>query len=218
VPAAADPRHDVPEPRPPGPGPVALITGDSMMQVIERKLERYLESRGLLTVKDSRVGSAISFPRLLNWVTYAGRQADQLDQDATVAFLGANDFRAFGKVRCCRRAWVRAYARRAGRMIEAWRRDGAGRVYWLALPRPRYRDLARVFRAVNRAVRRAARRAGDGVRVLDLPSAVGGPRRHRKRDGVHLSLSGARIASELVVAALERDGLLAPASSARHLR
>jgi hypothetical protein len=209
APAAADPRHDVPEARPAGAGRVALITGDSMMQVIEDKLERYLERGGLPTVRDSRVGTAVSFPSLLNWVTYAAKQARQLREEVTVAFLGANDFRRLDGVRCCGRRWVRAYARRARRMMDAWLRDGAGRVYWLALPRPRPRPLAESFAAVNRGVRRAARRAGDGVTILDLPGAVGGPAHNRKRDGVHLSVKGSRIASELVVDALKRHGFLA---------
>ena len=211
----------------PGPAepPAALATGDSMMQVIELTLERRLEALGLATTLDSRVGSGISKPGVVDWVTLARTQASELRPGLVIVFLGANDvypLRSGGRmVRCCGPGWVDAYAARARRMLSHWTRGGSGRVYWMTLPTPRDRGLARVHHAVNRAVRRAAGRAGEGVRVIELAGTLTPHRRYRAAmrwngrrvrvrvaDGVHLTRAGAGIATDLVVRALRADGLI----------
>ena len=215
-----------PEVRPPAAGPVALATGDSMMQVMERWLDVRLEGLGLPTVLDSRVGTGVSRPQLLDWVAYSQTQSADIRPAATIVFLGANDLLPIAGAPCCGPAWVAGYQRRARHMLQAWLRTG--RVYWLSIPAPRDPPLARVHRAVNRAVRRAVAASGPNARVLDLvPVFTPGGRfrssivrdghrvRVRMKDGVHLNAAGSRIATEVVVDALRADGLLASAQAAR---
>ena len=195
-----------------------LATGDSMIQTVDHALDRRLPRATVRS--DARISTGISKPQMLDWVAHARRQAASFRPEATVVFLGANDGFPIGAAGCCGDAWIDAYARRVREMMEAYRRGGAGRVYWMTLPTPGKPTFARVFRAVNAAVRRAARRAGSGVRVIDVSAAVApnGYARSIRRGGrtvvvrqddqVHLSLAGADIAAALVVDALRRDGLV----------
>lgn len=214
--------------------PKVLLTGDSMMSVIETAVADRMRSAGADVATDSRVGSGITKPFVLDWVAAAPAQARLFAPTATVVFLGAGDIyplvRRGHRVRCCGRAWVAAWAERAHKMIRAWRDRTArapGRVYWLTLPTPRDRGLARVHAAVNRAIRRAVRRAGSRAAVVDLVPLITPGRRYRRtvvwngtriavreRDGVHLSPQGAEVAAAAIEAALARDGALTGAAPA----
>jgi hypothetical protein len=228
--AARPPTLPEPPPAPPGfpagpPGGTMLVTGDSMMTVLERALAAELSAHGAGVRMDARIGSGITKPFLFDWVAYARRQATLVAPSVTIVFLGAGDVYPIrvGRrdVRCCGRAWQAAYERRARRMVRAWLRGGQGRVYWLTLPTPRDRRLARVHRAIDRAVARAVARAGPGAAVVDLVPVFTPGRRFRRAmpwagrsqvvrqlDGIHLAPAGARIAAGHVRRALQRDALL----------
>ena len=207
-------------------GATVLATGDSMMQVVDVYLAQRLEPGGRADVRsDTRISTGISKPGLLNWPRYAASQARRLRPRATVVFLGANDgfpmrARSGRKIRCCSRAWSRAYARRARRMMVAYAQGGAGRVYWLLLPQARAGFFRRAYPAVNKGLRRAARGL-KAVRLIHL-NKVFTPRgrfrayitwrgrrvRARQGDGIHLSPAGASIAASIVVARMRADRLL----------
>lgn len=204
-----------------------LATGDSMIQIIDGDLERRLARHGPIRVRsDAHISTGISKPLMLDWVAHARATAHELRPDVTVMFLGANDGFPMGtpsgrRAPCCDEAWVREYARRARRMMRSYARNGAGTVYWLLLPTPRSQNFARVFRPVNRALRRAANSFPGVVHVLDLGHTFtpGGRFRQtmiwhgrrvsvRQADGVHLSIAGASIATELIVRRMRRDGFI----------
>ena len=205
-----------------------LATGDSMIQLVDFSLEKRLERRpGLRVRSDAHISTGISKPALLNWVSYSKDQMRRYRPRATVVFLGANEgfpMRSLSgkRVTCCRDAWVDAYARRAGAMMDTYSRDGASRVYWLTLPAPRPGHWRPIYRAVNRAIRRAARSRRKTVTVVDtwrtftprgrFRSAIrwkGRYRTVRQADGVHLNGLGASIAAGLVTREMRRDGLFA---------
>jgi hypothetical protein len=207
--------------------PKVLLTGDSMMGVIESAASQELRSLGAEVETDSRVGSGISKPFIFDWVTTAPGQARVVAPDVTVAFLGAGDIyplRRHGRmVPCCGPQWVTAWSERAAKMIRAWR-DGTGRpgarVYWLTIPTPRDRGLAKVFAVINRAIRRAVAAAGERAEVIDLvpvftpggryrkTMVVGGRRVVvRERDGVHIGGDGTRVAADVIARALAADGV-----------
>ncbi|UGS36885.1 DUF459 domain-containing protein [Capillimicrobium parvum] len=201
------------------PGRVRLLaTGDSMIQIIDSDLSARLENAAVRS--DARISTGISKPFMLDWVKLARRQAASSRPDVTVVFLGANDGFPIGDVACCGKPWIDAYAGRVRAMMRSYLRDGEGRVYWLLLPPPGKESFARVFRSVNGAIRLAARGQGPRVRLIDVGKVVapGGHFRRtitykgrtvvvRQDDQVHLSTAGAAIATDLIVAALRRDGL-----------
>lgn len=207
--------------------PRVLATGDSMVQPLDERLVRPVKRSGGAVRRDARPGTGITKPLELDWVRHARRQAKRHRPRATVVFLGANDAEplrsASGpRVECCRRAWIDAYAERVARMMRSYRRGGAGYVYWLTLPTPRSDSLARRQAAINLALAQAHAAADPKrVRLVDtIPALSPGNRYRRKvryrgrtvvvrgRDGVHLTTAGARIARDLVVRALRRDGVL----------
>ena len=204
-----------------------LATGDSMIQIIDGDLKRRLARRGPISVRsDAHISTGISKPFMFNWPAHARASARQLHPDLTVMFLGANDGFPMGtpsgaKVPCCEQAWVREYARRARSMMRSYARRGAGTVYWLLLPTPRSPRFQAVFGPVNQALRTAAQSFPGTARVIDLGATFtphgrfrarmrwhGKVRTVRQADGVHLSVAGASIATELIVRQMRRDGLL----------
>ena len=185
-----------------------LVTGDSMMYVMQQPLGRRLRHLGHEVKVDSRFGTGITKPFVLDWAEHAHDQVAEFHPDVTFMFIGANDLFPIAGARCCGTAWVEGYARRAARLMRIY-----GRTIWLTLPAPSDRGLAASFRAVNRAIRLAVAR--QRAELLDLVP-VFTPRWHYRRvmpwhgervvvrqlDGVHLGHEGVKIASDLAVAAL----------------
>src|SRR5262249_12555082 len=136
---------------------------------------------------------------------------------ATVMFIGANDGFPIGNASCCDTGWIKGYAERVKTMMRAYRRGGAGRVYWLTIPEPRGEDRKRIYHAVNQAIKQAAAAfPSDEVSVIDLVpiftpgnvyrASIDG-RVVRQDDGIHLNVAGARIAAAEILKRLRADGL-----------
>ena len=201
-----------------------LATGDSMIQIVDGFLGDGLGSAGRLR-SDAHISTGISKPAMLDWVAKARSQARRGRPDVTVVFLGANDGFAMSTpsgaiAGCCEGAWVKEYARRAARMMRAYARDSAGRVYWLTLPAPRGGLFRSVYGPVNAAIRRAARQTAGarvvpidrvftpGFRYRDTLMRDGRKVRVRQGDGVHLSVAGASIVASEVLARMRADRVL----------
>ncbi len=200
-----------------------LVTGDSMSQPLDTVLARRLAGRGVRVTRDAHLGTGISKTALLDWGAEARRQA-RAGASATVVLLGANEgfpMAVGGRgtpVGCCGAAWAAEYATRARRMMDAYRRGGAGIVYWLTLPLPRDPARARIARTVNAAVRIAAEPYRAQVRMVELADLftpggryrdampVGGrDRLVRAPDGIHLNQAGSEIAADALQAAMRPD-------------
>lgn len=201
-----------------------LATGDSMIQIIDGDLARRLKHIEPTDLKsDAHISTGISKPFMLNWPKHAAASAHAFRPDVTVIFLGANDGFPMStpsgrKVDCCGRGWQKEYSRRARRMMRSYARRGAGTVYWLLLPAPRGRNFQMVFGPVNAALTQAAAANRGLVHLIDLRKVFsphgqfrqfvrwhGHTVSARQPDGVHLSVGGAAIATDLIVRALRRD-------------
>jgi hypothetical protein len=186
-----------------------LATGDSMMYVMQRPLARELRAAGHEVKTDGRFGTGLTKPFILDWAQHAHEQVAEFHPDVTFMFIGANDLFPIAGARCCGRAWVAGYVRRARRLTRIY-----GRTIWLTLPAPRDRGLRRAFRIVNRAIRRAVA-LEPGAELLDLVPVFTPGWRYRRTmrwngrrvvvrqlDGVHLGHDGLTIASRLALAAI----------------
>jgi lysophospholipase L1-like esterase len=191
--------------------PRLLTTGDSTIEGIESFLADGLAGRARV-LREFHVGSGISKPEEPSWTDRALDQSRRYRQRVTVISIGAVDGFDFPGAACCDAAWRAEYARRVRRMLDAYGRDGAGRVLWLALPAARDERFAAIAAAVNAAVAEAV--AGvpwaRHVRLDEIFTPGGEFRTHmgdppvkvRTSDGIHLTAAGTRIAARAVVRAL----------------
>jgi len=193
-------------------------------QPLDVELARRLTGDGVRVVRDAHLGTGISKSLLVDWTRLAPQQVADDDPDAVVMFIGANEgfpLKAPGggkSLNCCGPDWAAAYANKARAMMAAYRRGGRARVYWLTLPTPRDPARAKIAHAVNAAVRVAAEAYRAQVRVLDMNALFtpGGRYRAampvngtdtivREPDGIHLNETGAGLAAQHVIAALQAD-------------
>lgn len=208
---------------PPGELGTLLVTGDSLSMPLDVQVARQLADTGVEVERDPHVGTGISKSGLVDWGRLSTEQTAELEPDAVVVFIGANEgFELPGpngsQIKCCDPAWAAEYAFRARRMMNTYRRGGRARVYWLTLPAPRESDRQRIARAVNAAIEVAAQPYRAHVRVLDMEALFtpggryrdaitvdGRPQIVREPDGIHLNARGAELASDAVLHAVDRD-------------
>jgi hypothetical protein len=200
-----------------------LVTGDSMAQPLDVQLARKLTPNGVRVTRDAHLGTGISKSLLADWTKLAPQQVAHDQPDAVVMFIGANEGFPLKDpsghtVNCCGPAWAAAYANRVRSMLAAYRQNGRGRIYWLTLPTPRDPARAKIAHAVNAAVRVAAEAYRAQVRVLDMTALFTPGERYRaampingtdtivrEPDGIHLNDTGASLAAEHVISALDAD-------------
>jgi lysophospholipase L1-like esterase len=204
--------------------PNILATGDSLMQGLDAILDDRLSGEAQVD-KDVHIGSGLSKPVIVDWAKLPTRQVREFQPKATLLFLGTNDGQPIQNaqgtfVACCDEPWIAEYTILARRAMKTYLQNGSGRVYWLKIPAARDDRRVELIAAVNQALDRAAKGL-KGASVLDM-SAVFTPGgvyrdtmtykgqvvRVRQQDGIHLSNAGARIAADVVVDQLRRDGVL----------
>ena len=203
-----------------------LVTGDSLVQPLDRLVVRSVERRGGRGFGDARPATSITRPLILNWVKHARKQVRKYRPHATVVFIGAGDTEPLPssngpQVACCHRAWIDAYAERVESMMRTYMRGQRQDVYWLTLPAPRQRSRRQQFLAINYAIAQAARKAGPKSHVVDTVPVLSPHNRFRRKrryhgkrvvvrdgDGVHLTTAGSRMVRDLVVRRMRRDGVL----------
>jgi hypothetical protein len=206
-------------------GATILTTGDSMMQSLDAILHDRLGASSDVE-SDVRPGAALASVFAYDWLAVAKQQVAKLHPQATVIFLGMNDLYPIDqdgtKIPCCGPDWSAAYEARAHQAMETYAQGGAGMVIWLTVPMAR--DVRRNpgERAVNAALLDAASTV-PGVYVLPADKIFtpdgkyrrnmtyhGRSVRVREPDGAHLTIPGARIASDYVISALKKYGLVRP--------
>ena len=202
----------------PHPLPTVLVAGDSTIQGVDTALSERLAGTARV-VLGWRGGSSLSADRW-RWIPTAKRQARRLRPRVTVVSLGANEGWPMtlpdgSTAVCCEAPWRAEYARRVGRMMRAYSRGGKARVLWLLLPTPRDPRRQVISEVVNAAIREAALAADSQVvSVVPIDSVIspGGFRRTlsyrgrdrvvRQADGVHLTMAGAAIATDMIMRVL----------------
>jgi hypothetical protein len=197
---------------PPARGPRILAAGDSMMQGVDAFLADRLASRARI-FRDVNPNSGISKPGL-DWAQHARDHTRRVRPAATIVFLGANEGFALrsassgGLVDCCGPVWYAEFASRVRSMMITYGRAGKADVLWIINPAPRSERRQQLQKIVNAAVFKAA----EGLPRIHIvrfdefftPGGVyrdamtyrGRRVRVRESDGIHLSLEGARIASD----------------------
>jgi hypothetical protein len=201
-----------------------LATGDSMIQLVDSQLATRLAARHYKLKSDAHVGTGLSKPFLLDWIKHSRSEAKHYRPAVSVVFLGANEGfpLQYGdkEAHCCSKSWIRAYADRARQMMRELERGGHSHVYWLTLPAARPGNWNHIYTAVNAALRMASK-GEDGVTLLDMGRVFTPKGRFqqtivykgrrvsvRQGDGIHLNVSGAKIAAGVVYKAMVREKVI----------
>jgi lysophospholipase L1-like esterase len=200
-----------------------LVTGDSMSQPLDEDLAQTLDPSGVHVIQDPHIGTGISNTVIVDWGKLSVSQVKHDHPDAVVVFIGANDgYSMTGPghklVNCCTAEWAAIYATRARELMNTYRQNGVGRVYWLTLPTPR--DHARAMNAnvVNAAIDVAAEPWATQVRIIntvpvftpggkyrDSMTINGEPTIVRQSDGIHLNDAGSSLAAKIVLQRVRQD-------------
>jgi lysophospholipase L1-like esterase len=200
------------------PNPGVLLLGDSLMSNLVTPITDRLGTR--VNVFENLVGGSGLTDATYNWVNAAKRQLKLHKPKAAAMLIGGGDgfplTTADGtKVNCCGDDWSTAYSVKVARMMTVLRNGGKTKVVWILNPAMKRAGHQSVIAAINRAAR-IAQPGVAGVKIVDLGQALtpggfyaesidfgGKSVRVRQKDGVHMTVAGADIASRPVVAALK---------------
>ncbi|ABD13262.1 hypothetical protein ThrDRAFT_00533 [Frankia casuarinae] len=211
--AAGSHRSPLPPRHPTAADPLrVLVTGDSLTESLGPSIMNSAPAT-IRAQTETRFGTGLVRPDFFDWATHARAQITQRNPELVIVAMGGNDGQgitlADGTVLPAGSdAWTAEYQRRAIVVMRIWSGDGARRVLWLSLPPARSDQLNGYFRRLNEATLDATTRV-VGARYLDLTPWLskngaysdyltgtdGNTVLARARDGVHLSLDGARIAA-----------------------
>ncbi|WP_241831008.1 SGNH family hydrolase [Parafrankia soli] len=199
-----------------------LVTGDSLTESLGPTITKTAPP-AIRAETDTRFGTGLVRPDFFDWATHARHQVAERDPEAVVVAMGGNDGQGITQpdgtiLPAGSPQWEAEYRRRAIVLMRIWSDGGTRRVYWLGLPPARSTTLNGYFARMNEATRAAADRV-PGARFLDLRPTLsdGGAYTDyltdggghsvliRTRDGVHLTLDGARLAAGPVLHTLSGD-------------
>ncbi len=214
---------------PPAPAPLrlpttadplrVLVTGDSLTESLGPTITN--TAPGTVRAQtETRFGTGLVRPDFFDWAAHARDQVTARSPELVIVAMGGNDGQGITLpdrtvLPAGSAEWEAEYQRRASVVMRIWTGNGARRLLWLSLPPARSNRLNGYFHRLNAATAAAA--AGvSGASYLDLTpwlshggaysdyltAADGRDVLARSRDGVHLTLDGARIAAAHVLDAV----------------
>ncbi|WP_354700438.1 hypothetical protein DSM112329_00713 [Paraconexibacter sp. AEG42_29] len=222
TPAAFDPAAIGAKPAAKLPLKKLLVTGDSLSDPLDKVMARDLASAGVDVDRKPVLGSGISKTDLVEWGRLSATQKENIDPDAVIMFMGANEGfpmkNAAGKdVECCGADWAAIYANRVRQMMNTYRAGGKTHIYWVKLPTQRQAARQKIAKVVNAAIEVAAQPYRNQVTVFDtLPTFTPGDKYRdamdidgkktivRREDGIHLNDEGADLLGELLIKQLQQ--------------
>lgn len=208
-----------------------LILGDSMAMSLGPYVKNTAERQKTFKARVSyKVSSGLSRPDFFDWPQYMVDLIVEFNPDATVVFLGANDgqdFRYKGKiVEVGMPGWQEGYQARVAKSMKTLTRNGR-RVYWVGMPVMRDPVHNESMKLVNKLSETEAQKH-PGVQFIStwdlfagpnggyaeyLKDEKGRPRLMRTSDGSHLTEAGAALATDYILAIVERDWSMASAAA-----
>ena len=186
-----------------------VVYGDSLAGMPGIALRRMLKGTAASVVLDYKSSSGISRPDFFDWAARMAAQRRRIHPDIVVIYMGANDWqnmRSGGHIYTRgSRAWDALYARRAARLMDIARSEGAT-VYVIGQTiTGRTRGYARHMAHLNAIVKPVARRRANvrfvttwslfatpgGAYSSRLRTSSGALVNMRSRDCIHFSGAGA---------------------------
>ncbi len=172
---------------------------------------------------DTENGSGLINPTRLNWPVFVIERLPEVDPDAVVVVLGANEWQRLytseGVMEPGSPEWTARYSYLVGQFMELLVHDDT-RVYWVSVPIMQDERRSRLARNINELLEAEAalHPAVTFVDIYDLltdendeyamelPTYSGdGMVQVRLEDGIHLTDAGGRRISEVVLAFIAAD-------------
>lgn len=199
-----------------------LILGDSMITggfglFLARSLGREL---GYDVTRRGRPSTGLARPDFFDWMREAERVVGEEPFDASLVMFGGNDAQGLrtpggGWIRWHEEGWTQEYARRVAALAELLA-PGGQQLFWVGMPvmeperlqarMPRINTIVRAEMAIRRRSEfidtwsLLAAPDGSFTNRMEITEADGTVRRVRTRgrDGIHLTVAGARILADHV--------------------
>jgi hypothetical protein len=202
-----------------------LLVGDSLSISLANQLrDAYKGQKALYFAHLGRVSSGLTRPELIDWPKALADLSRREKPDAVVIMIGANDEKSLpgpdgGSVPFESAAWDKAYSRAVAEFLDIARSGNPdAALYWVGAPVMSDPALAAAMRRINAII--ATTCARKNARFIDVASLfsdkLGGFARYavdedgdirsiRYPDGVHLSVSGAKMLAGQVLNSLDKQ-------------
>lgn len=202
-----------------------LLVGDSLSIGLANQLQSaYKGQNALRFVHLGRVSSGLTRPELIDWPKTLATLSGREKPDAVVIMIGANDDKSLpgpdgGSIPFESAAWDKAYSRAVAEFLDIARSGNPdATLYWIGAPVMSDPALAAAMRRINAII--ATTCARKNARFIDAATLFtdkrGGFARYavdedgdirsiRYPDGVHLTVSGAKMLAGYVLKSLDKQ-------------
>jgi hypothetical protein len=200
------------------------VIGDSLTGPIARGIRAEGAETGVVvTFSDSENGSGLVNPTRLNWPVFVVERVPEVEPDAVVVVLGANEWQrlytAEGVMEPGSPEWEARYSYLVGQFMELLT-YGHTRVYWVSVPIMEDERRSRLARNVNELLEAEAAlhpavtfvdiydllTDEDDEYAMELPTYSGDDMvQVRLEDGIHLTDAGGRRIAEVVFPYIAAD-------------
>lgn len=200
-------------------GTVLVIGGSAMVGAVGRLIEDGLTEAGLSAQRSAKSATGLARPDFYDWPTTAKKLYEEHSPIATVCMFGGNDGQGLhmGKkadpqwIRWHEEGWSQEYATRVQQFADAVAPSGE-HVFWVGMPIMRAKKLDGRVQRMNE-IFRTQMEARSGGHFLDTrPVLADGNGKYAERlvvkgkrvqvragDGIHYTMSGARLLANHVV-------------------
>ncbi|WP_104697303.1 MULTISPECIES: SGNH/GDSL hydrolase family protein [unclassified Helicobacter] len=192
-----------------------LFIGDSMMQGVSMTLTPKLQKQNIQVIDLAKQSTGLTYSKFFNWPEVLENTLNEnLNIDVIVVMLGANDPWNIGKLKFQTPEWDEVYSQRIQRIYEL-AKERQIFIFWYEIPvvknpklNTRISHLNELYEQeamLNRAffIKTNFLFAPQGIYTPDLQKDNNTRVKIRASDGIHFSIAGSRLLSDLLIEKLE---------------
>lgn len=192
-----------------------LFIGDSMMQGISMTLTSKLKKQNIQVIDMAKQSTGLTYQKFFNWPEVLENTLNEnLNIDAIVIVLGANDPWNIGKTKFASLEWDSVYSQRVQTILELAKARNIF-VFWYEIPMVRNKQLNEKIKHLNQIyetesflydaffIKTNFLFAPDNEYTPEIEREDGKKIRIRSNDGIHFTLAGSRLLSDLLLQKIE---------------
>lgn len=192
-----------------------LFIGDSMMQGVSMTLTQKLQKQNIQVIDLAKQSTGLTYSKFFNWPNVLENTLNEnLNIDAIVVMLGANDPWNIGKLKFQTPEWDEVYTQRIQSIYDI-AKERQIFVFWYEIPMVRDPKLNTKIMHLNELYEQKALLnhaffiktnflfAPQGIYTPDIQRDNHTRTKVRAPDGIHFSIAGSRLLSDLLIERLE---------------